>query len=228
MKLRYRLSALSIVVTIAVSLTMLLAPVAAGQSFDPPAANLARPANPLLAQAEVYASHYGVTVDEALSHFKIEEIAGNLDAELDSKEQATYAGLWIQHVPEFRVIVQFTRDGDATMARYVKEGLEGLIEIRHVAASHADLQRDHRDAIESLRNLGIPFDSGVDIIGNTVEITVTQDVRSQVDDAVRRSALTLPANVKLAVAQELAKPAVNIYGGLTLTNSYIGFFPGGF
>ena len=35
------------------------------------------------------------------------------------RKSDTFGGLWVQHEPEYRVIVAFTKDGEETIARYV-------------------------------------------------------------------------------------------------------------
>ena len=61
-------------------------------------------------ETEMYAKRHGVTIDEARHRLKLQDVAGELDAELSIKEAETFAGLWIEHTPTFRVIVQFTCD----------------------------------------------------------------------------------------------------------------------
>lgn len=65
----------------------------------------------LLYDAQGYASNTGVSTEEALRRFQLQDIAGKLGAELGKNETETLAGLWIEHTPEFRIVVRFTRDG---------------------------------------------------------------------------------------------------------------------
>jgi hypothetical protein len=58
---------------------------------------------------EAYASSLNIDLDTAAHQLSLQELAGDLDAELSRKEADTYAGLWIQHSPQFRIIVQFTQ-----------------------------------------------------------------------------------------------------------------------
>jgi hypothetical protein len=48
---------------------------------------------------------------------------GTINATLQEKESGTFAGLWIQHRPDHRVVVAFTRDAAATLAKYTKNPL---------------------------------------------------------------------------------------------------------
>ncbi len=77
----------------------------------------------LLEDAKTYASIYDVSVDEAAKRLTLQGIAENLNASLVTKEDATFAGLWIQHEPDYRVIVQFTNNGDVTIKSYIQNTL---------------------------------------------------------------------------------------------------------
>jgi hypothetical protein len=61
----------------------------------------------------------GISVDEAVRRFQLQEAIGPLGAQLEANEADTFAGLWLQQEPEFRVVVAFTQDGEATMQPYV-------------------------------------------------------------------------------------------------------------
>lgn len=48
---------------------------------------------------------------------------GELSAVLRTNEAATFAGIWIQHQPDYGVVVAFTHDAAATLARYTTDPL---------------------------------------------------------------------------------------------------------
>ena len=52
-----------------------------------------------------------------------EESIGALNGTLQEKEAGTFAGLWIEHQPDYRVVVAFTRNAAATLAKYTKDPL---------------------------------------------------------------------------------------------------------
>ncbi|HIE56888.1 MAG TPA: hypothetical protein EYP88_01465 [Anaerolineales bacterium] len=76
----------------------------------------------LIQDAKMYTSRFGVDLDEAIRRLKLQSEIGDLNAELAAKEQDTFAGLWIQHQPEYRVIVRFTRNGGVTTQPYIENG----------------------------------------------------------------------------------------------------------
>ena len=62
----------------------------------------------LLQDATSYAALEGVSVDEAVRRLQLQQKVSELDAALAAEESPTFAGLWIQHQPQFRVVARFT------------------------------------------------------------------------------------------------------------------------
>lgn len=86
--------------------------------------------DPLVQDAKMYAAEYGVPLEEAVRRLRLQGPIGALDRELIMEERGTYAGLWIQHEPVYRVIARFTRDGERTIRPYAEgRPLEGLVEV---------------------------------------------------------------------------------------------------
>lgn len=169
--------------------------------------------DPLLQDAQEYASDTGVNIDEALSRFQLQDIAGDLDAELSTKEVETFAGLWIEHTPEFYVIVQFTHDGEETIKPYLKQHIElaNIIEVRTANVSLANLRRAQTNASHSVRALDIPADSGINVYNNSVELYMVKADRSRFDNALQRGEIQLPDNVIVITVEALAKTDEDIY-----------------
>jgi len=193
--------------------------------------NIMVPSNdtdPLLFDAQVYASNMNVSVEEAILRFQLQDIAGDLDAELTTNETETFAGLWIEHTPEFRVVVQFTRDGEETMKPYLKKYPEfaDIVEVRNTAkVSLADLQRAQADASHSARALDIPVESDINVFNNSVELYVAKANKRQFDNALQRGNIRLPDKVKVRVitVDAMMNLEADIYGGLPLRTCTSGF-----
>jgi hypothetical protein len=66
------------------------------------------PSEALLQDAASDASQTGVGLDEAVRRIQLQRAIGDLDAVLTQEEPATFAGLWSEHQPAYRVIVRFT------------------------------------------------------------------------------------------------------------------------
>lgn len=113
----------------------------------------------LIQDAEAYAYDLGVDIDTALHRLMLQDVVGELSGELAVKEADTYAGLWIQHTPEFRIIARFTHSGKETIRPYIENGLlEYLVDIRTADVSLAELEATQVKILQKINNIKIPFD----------------------------------------------------------------------
>ncbi|MGP8323804.1 MAG: S1 family peptidase [Methanosarcinaceae archaeon] len=181
--------------------------------------------NVLLYDAQIYASNTGVSIDEALRRFQLQDIAGELDAELSMNETGTFAGLWVEHTPKFRIVVQFTRDGEETIKPYLKQHTElaSIVEVRTANVSLANLRRAQANASYSVSASGIPANSDINVYNNNVELYVVKADRSRFDNALQRREMRLPDNVRVITVETLAENTADIYGGLSLSTCTSGF-----
>lgn len=201
----YKISILMALLTFAVAITapsILIS--CGGRGGNSVSSNETDEQNASLFDATIYADVHGVSVDEAIRRFRLTDEAGNLDSELSMKEADTFAGLWIEHEPEFKIVVQFTHDGEEIIKQYVTEDIADIIEVREVKVSLVDLELAQRQVISILRNLGVPADSEVDVRENSVKVYVAE--RSQIDTAIQEGKLSLPDSVEIITVNELAKP----------------------
>ena len=153
-----------------------------------------RELSPIEQDAQSYAEHYGVSLEEAVNRLVLQGAIGELGAEIESKEADTLAGIWIQHEPEYRVVVAFTRDGEATIDKYVQDGpLAEIVEVRTAAATLRYLEHAQMEAGRIVADLGFPISSGIDVEGNRVELYVTD--RAALEEALREIGETLPNHV---------------------------------
>ena len=161
------------------------------------AAALPEGVSPALAQdAQWYADQYRIELEEAITRLTLQEPIGELGAELEAREADTLAGLWIQHEPEYRVVVAFTRDGESTIGKYVQDGLlADIIEVRTADATLRELEQAQARANQIIDGLGFQLSSGINVIRNRVEIYASD--RAQLEEALRGSGKTLPAHVQI-------------------------------
>ena len=166
----------------------------------------------LARDAQSYASDYGVDLQEAVRRLELQAPIGELGAKLEQNEQGTYAGLWVQHQPDYRVIARFTQGGEQTIRPYVEGGLlEGLVQVRPATRTLAGLKADQEEATRTVQALGVPADSGVDVINNRVDLKVTD--RGPLEAAMQNVPARLPETVRVVEVDELAKPAVASFAG---------------
>jgi hypothetical protein len=170
------------------------------QPSVPPAAD-----DPLRQDAAALAASLGITTDEALRRLELQPKIGELDDALTREQPERFAGLWIQHQPAYRVVVAFTRDGEATLAPYlVGSPLAAVIEVRSAQATLAELRAAQAQAQRLVDALDLPFGSGINLPANQVELHVTD--RPRFEQRLAASGLSLPAHVVAVTTYEPLGP----------------------
>jgi hypothetical protein len=180
----------------------------------PNSINSADQTNPFIKDAEIYARDNRVSLDEAQRRLNLQKSAGLLDAELSSKEADTFAGLWIQHSPDFRIIVEFTQGGEEKVKPYLTPDLAKIVEVRSARTSLNDLSSEQEAALLSLKSAGIHADSSINVVTNCVEINIPDLVTVKSD--LNSVKLKLPDTVKLLPVKSLARPTFDLCGGVAL------------
>ncbi len=175
--------------------------------------------NLLVESAKVYMADQGTSLPEAIRRLQLQDRIGQLNARLTAKQAETFAGLWIQHDPEFRVIVRFTRDGEKIIRPYVEGGpLQSIVEPRSAKATLARMEEAEARAAYVADSLGITADSGVDLVKNRVVLYVTD--RARLVTALQATGARLPNEVDIIEVDTLMGPSANIYAGLRLHKFY--------
>lgn len=164
------------------------------------------PNDPLVQDAQQYAQDQGVDLEEAVRRLEAQDAIGELNAALEAREADTFAGLWIQHEPYYRVIVAFTENGPETMQPYLEDfPWPDLIEVRDARYSLAQLQHDQTEAFNLVvEELAIPAGSGIDITNNRVELYVGDLER--LEAALQQAGKRLPGSVLAVEEPELDAP----------------------
>lgn len=163
--------------------------------------------------AEEYAKYFGVSLEEALYRLDFQEAVGKLGAELTEKEKATFAGIWIQHEPDFRVIVRFTERGSETISAYVSDSpLAKLIEVRSASVSLAHLIEYQKVLEETLMRSEITYILEVDEVDNKLNLMTPE--LSRLNSILADSRIVLPEFVKVKEGERTVTPQALIYGGL--------------
>jgi hypothetical protein len=164
---------------------------AAAGLFAPAGTAQERPMSPGRSRAlESYAEAHGVTVGEAERRQRYRWEIVELGTRLKAEEAETFGGLYIEHSPAYRVVVQFTRDGAATLARYTRNPI--FVPALAVISREA-LHKTHSRAMDLMRATGIQYVSSEDIRTGLINVYVAELA------AVRRlqatGALRLPPRV---------------------------------
>jgi hypothetical protein len=155
----------------------------------------------LLHDAQAYADDYGIDVEEAIQRLNMQEAIGELGARLGSEERDTFAGLWVEHEPLYRVVIAFTRDGEATLAPYVTgSSLADIVEVRTAAVTYEELQAIQSETNQLLEPLSMSFSSGINIQENLVELYVTD--LAAFDAGIQAHDIQLPEHLNIVTIYE--------------------------
>jgi len=130
---------------------------------------------------------------------------GAINAVLQEKEADTFAGLWIQHRPDYRVVVAFTRNTAATLAKYTSDPLFKPLDrpgptLRELHAMQDRLVNEFTARGFRWAGAGSREDRGI------VEITLAQEA-APIRAAAARGEFPLPPWVVLIEPNPLPFPA---------------------
>lgn len=176
----------------------------------------------LTSDAKAYAATVGVDMDEAVRRLDLQDEIGELNRRLIEKESSTFAGLWIQHTPQFRVVVLFAHNGEETIRPYVEDGpFADIVQVRRAEIPLVELEAIQAEALLKVRDLDVPVESGINVFENRVELYVIE--RVQFDTALQNARIQLPDNVEVITVNELSVDSANIYAGLALNTCTSGF-----
>ncbi|MEM9598674.1 MAG: trypsin-like serine protease [Acidobacteriota bacterium] len=202
---------------LAIIFMLVTAGAASGQTLS-----TAGPSPALLEDASEYAQRFGVDLDEAVRRIQLQTEVGDLETWIAKEEESTFAGLFIQHEPEFRVVVRFTEGaGEARLAKHLVGGpLAELVDLQPAQRSLADLEADLAAAGHLARQLGIPHETDLNVRENRIEVTV-REARS-LDSALRTTGMRLPEGTFVREGS-LATPDANVRGGLSMSTCTSGF-----
>jgi hypothetical protein len=163
----------------------------------------------LVRDAQQYAAEIGIDLDEAMRRLQYQDDIGRLRAALAAGERDTFAGLWVQHQPDFRVIVQFTRDGKKTIRPYIEDKpWADLVEVRKASATLVELESALHETIRAIDRLGFDVSCGLNEMENRVEVWVTD--RAWFEAVLREANIQLPEYVELVVVEGHSAKEIDI------------------
>ena len=173
---------------------------------------------PLGQAAKAYAREHGVGTREAARRLRLQDPAGKLSAALVEVERGTFAGLFIQHEPTFRVVARFTEGGEEQVRSSVRGGpLAGVVETRPARRTLAELEAAQARATLILEEYAkVPAESWVNVQGNSVELRVVD--RARLADALRSAGVGLPGGVEVEETPALLGPQRDIFAGLGMSS----------
>lgn len=174
-------------------------------------------AAPAADDAQAYAATYGVSLDEARSRLALQRAVGALNTRLRADHPQTFAGLSIEHQPEFRVVARFTRNGEqALRSAGMDPALARVVRTERAAVPLLPLRRRTEVAYERVRAAGIEATAVMNVRENRPEVHVLAG-----SEAAARA--VLGAGVAVVVVSQLPRREVQIYGGLPVSACTSGY-----
>ena len=171
----------------------------------------------LRVDAESYARHYGVSVDEALRRLRVQQAAGELNAQLQARHPETFAGMTIEHQPSFAVVARFTRGGGEALRGVSDPALAQVLRAENAAVPLPRLQARLEAAYGRVRGRGVHAAGGLNLRANRPEIYVPAAAA-----AAARAAVPVETGAVVVPVDRLPQPEV-LYGGLALSTCTSGF-----
>jgi hypothetical protein len=129
--------------------------------------------DPLVGAASEYAKAMDVPLSEAMARLALQGQIGMLQMQLRDAAGDTFGGLWIQHQPEYRIVVAVTEGGEELVKPFIVDlPYADLIEVRTVGYTEAELLFSQAESHRILESLGIYASSGVDIMNGQVNLYI--------------------------------------------------------
>jgi len=126
--------------------------------------------------AEKYSDTYKTSITEATQRLAASREAGKLQQRTAADNPETFAGLYIEHTPEFQIVVLFTKDPQRNLAKYTQSKLYSA----KIAPRSLELLLAVQEEVgEQLSKSGVRFESGIDIRKSEVELHVLDAGRAR-------------------------------------------------
>ena len=167
----------------------------------------------LMTDIQVMAAYHDITVDEALARRRLTKDAGILQDRLRTEMADTFAGLWIDQHPEFRVTVALTGEQSVSDPILTDPLPAGLVDF--VAADYSLVELERATLPLTKGTATRPFDLGVDVRRNRVVLRALAGDELDTFLVAREVAQLHPA-IDIVIVEALSRPTTAIYGGLSL------------
>lgn len=157
-----------------------------------------------------YAETMKIGTDEAAQRMEAERVASKLNALLQVEQPETFAGLYIEHAPEFKIVVRFTGNASTQLAAYTNDR---LYTAETAPRSLELLRATQREVADQLTKAGIEFAITLDLKSSMVDVFVRDP-----DMARARIAKLLAAVdfIRLKETVGFIEPTSSVAGGRRL------------
>lgn len=128
------------------------------------------------AELAAYTSAYGVSVDEAKRRFSDMAEANSVQQRLEAEQPIRFAGLYIDHIPKFRVVVKLVGNAEGLLARYTTNP---AFVAEKAPFPLVALRNKQEAVVRSLSPNEKEFGTEVDVRGGRVAVYVSDPVRAK-------------------------------------------------
>lgn len=174
-------------------------------------------AEPMSDEISDYMRATGVSVADAEEQVVWQAEAGELSEALRDAQPKTFGGLFIEHVPTYKVVVLSTSGDAGTVDTYIAgTSLKPVLDVRSAEYSLEALEADQ---IALAKALGPSFPVSLSVTQNRVVVEVPRGGQALNPDV----AAALPSTAVILRDAEPRTPTVQLYGGLAITSCTLGF-----
>jgi hypothetical protein len=199
---------------LALAVVFIAAPANLARGDEPAELHHSAASDPVSADAESYAREFGVSTAEAGRRLPIQTELSNLAAEAQKAYPDRFAGAWLEHVPEFRLVVRFTGPDSTLDLTRVTYAAPAPV---HVIANADYALHDLVAAIESLstvvsrdfKEMGVE----VDVKAGSLRIIGPSAIGDEALAELSAAAGGIPVKLQRTPREEL----LHTYGGRLLT-----------
>lgn len=164
--------------------------------------------------AEFYAEEFLISNEEALMRLDVQDKLGAIEQLIFESNPSTFGSLYIEHEPEYRIVVMSTLKDPSVMQGYFDAlGHDVPITFKTVEKPLSELEASQLALASQLDNANIKADMDINIYNNTLEIYTsdTEQFKQQAD----AFGITLPEDIVYQELEELPTPTA-LYGGYKL------------
>lgn len=166
---------------------------------------------------------YGLTQNEANERIELQDEIVALAEDLNSGDDANFTGLYVQHEPNFKIVLQFKSQSDKVdFKKTLDPKLRRYVQTVAVKKSRAEISGDIDALIASFSGNEIPFAGGYDLRTSKYEFIVNSNedaraLRAQIPPNLRGSvSLTVDEVPTIEAAPTGVRTGDSIIGGGTI------------
>jgi hypothetical protein len=160
-----------------------------------------------------YAQMHRVSLVEAKKRLARVPYIGQLDKQLQRELPETFAGLYIEHEPAYRVVVKFTKDAQTQLARYTSDP----IFVAETAPHSLEFLLSAQEEIgQQLFKSQIQFESGLDVSASAIDLSVRDPAAVSAHLAGFKSAKDF---IRLHKVDSFIETTAGLVGGAELIGS---------